>query len=421
MAIWKPSDGYFGTLLTALLGGGATRREQGKQNSGGGGGVGAGRAISADVALRVTAVWACIRLAAEAAGAMPIRMYENLPDGTRKEVTDHWLVKLLRKPNRYQTRNEFIETVIINLLVAGNSYVGKKFKNEGAAKGEITSLLSMSASQTEVTLVSNGDKVFTTTTGKDAVVLRPDAVWHAMLMPSNSIVGLSPIQYGARSIGIADAADSRVSVLAANGFKPTGVLMFDKFLKADQREQIRKQFDDLQTGEGDPLKVLEAGMKYQQISLSPKDAQLIETRRFSVEDIGRLFGTPSVMINDTSASTVWGTGIGEIKQGYYTLTLQPMLLRLAASMERWLLEPGDRVKYSLEFDFAQFLRGDAKTQVETLTKAISGKLMTIDEARAVRGDPPLAGGKGAVMYDQSQMIPLGGEGATNDDPTDTED
>ena len=414
MAIWKPSDGYFGTLLAALTGN-ATRRVPGKQNAGGGGGVGAGKVVSADVALAVTAVWACIKLASETAGAMPIRVMEKLPDGSRIDRPDHWLAVLLNKPNRYQTRNEFIETIIINLLLAGNAYAHKVFAN--GERGKILSLLSMSAAQTEVSLTKSGEKVFKFSDGMDVSAFAHDNVWHSMLMPANSIVGLSPIQYGARVIGIADAADARVSTLAANGFKPSGVLMLDKALTPDQRRDMRAQFSDLAEGQGDPLKVLEAGMTYQQISLSPKDSQLLETRRFSVEDIGRLYGTPSVLINDTSASTVWGTGIGEIKQGYYTLTMQPMLQRLAASMGRWLLEPVDRAKIVIEFDFAQFLRGDDKTQVETLTKAISGNLMTIDEARARRGDPPLPNGQGAVMYAQSQMVPIG-EAATEGVPRD---
>jgi len=391
--------------MLSYLWGSATRRVVGKQNAGGGGGIGAGRKITADVALRTTAVWACVRLAAEAAGAMNIRMFETLADGSRVELPSHWLMKLLRQPNRYQTRNEFIETIVINLLIAGNFYVRK-----GMTAGKVSSLLCMSATQTEVNLTKNGDKTFTFTDGRDAGTFAHENVWHGMLMPSNSIVGLSPIQYGGRTIGIADAADSRVNTLAANGFKPTGVLMVDKLLKDEQREQIRGQFNDLMTGEGDPLKVLEAGMTYQQVSLSPKDAQLLETRQYSVEDICRLFGTPSVLVNDTKASTVWGTGIGEIKQGYYTLTLQPMLMRVAASMERWLLTPQDRAKnLSIEFDFAQFLRGDEATQVSTAAAAIAGNVSTIDEARARRGDPPLPDGAGKVMYAQSQMVPVGSE------------
>lgn len=414
MAVWTPVTGYFGTLLAAMLGQ-ALRRTEGLQNSGGGGGVGAGHAVTADTALKLSAVWACVRLITEAVGAMPVLVWRLEADGRRTPATDHWLHILLnRSPNRYQTRNEFFETVVINLLLSGNSYV-RMTRNSA---GRVVSLMPMMATQTEVTLLRGGDRSYTFTDGRDVAVFGQDSVWHSMIMPSNTIVGLSPLQYGARTMGVAMAAEDRVSIMAANGFKPTGVLMIDKALKPDQRDAIRKNFSDLQEGQGDPLKVLEAGMKYQQVSMLPKDVQLLETRRFQIEDIARFFGVPSVLINDTAASTVWGTGIGEIKNGFYTLTLQPLLERLESSIVRWLLPADERTKISVEFDFSRLLRGSESDRVDTITKGISGKLFTIDEGRKRFDDlAPLPDGRGAVMYDQSQMIPLGEGGTDDDSPT----
>lgn len=409
--------GYFGTLLAALLGR-ALYRVEGQQNSGGGGGVGAGHAITPDTALQLSAVWACVRITAEAVGAMPIRVWRTDAAGVRTPADDHWIHSLLNgSPNRYQTRNEFFETVVINLLLSGNSYVGIP-PREG--NGRITSLLSMMATQTEVTLARNGDRLYTFTNGVDVATFGQDRVWHLPLMPSNAIVGLSPLQYGARTMGIAMAAEDRVATLARNGFKPSGVLMIDKMLKPEQRTQIREQFADLAEGQGDPLKVLEAGMTYQQISLAPKDVQLLETRKFSIEDIARFFGVPSVLINDTSASTVWGTGIGEIKEGFYTLTLQPLLERIESSIAKWLIPANERRTISVEFDFSRLLRGNESARVETMTKAIAGNLLKIDEARdRFDGLPPLQDGLGGRMYAQSQMIPIGSQEDSNDDPPPT--
>ena len=413
---WKPSDGYFGTLLAALLGQ-ALRRVDGKQNAGGGGGIGAGQAVNADTALQISAVWACVKLISEAVGAMPIHVWRIGTDGHKTlAADDHWLNVLLAHPNRYQTRNEFIETVVINLLLAGNAYV--RYRREGT--GRIPSLMPMMATQTEVTLARNGDRLYTFTDGANVAAFGQDRVWHVPLMPSNGIVGLSPLQYGARTMGIAIAAENRVANLARNGFKPTGVLMLDKTLKPEQRVQIREQFADLAEGQGDPLKVLEAGMKYQQISLAPKDVQLLETRRFSTEDIARFYGVPSVLINDTSASTVCGTGIGEIKEGFYTLTLQPLLERLESSISKWLIPHSERRTIRVEFDFSRLLRGSEAARVETMTKAITGNLLSIDEARDRFDDlPPAPDGVGGRMYAQSQMIPIGSqapdEGEADDD------
>lgn len=413
MAIWKPSDGYFGNLLAALLGQ-AIRRVDGQQDAGGGAGLGAGQLVSADAALKLSAVWACIRIVAEAIGAMRIQVWRRLGDGTRERADDHRIAELFRNPNRYQTRNEFLETLVINLMLAGNAYCHATRR----ANGEVINLMPMMATQTEVQWSAGRDRRYLFTNGTDVAAFAQSSVWHLMLMPSNGIVGLSPLQYGARTMGIQIAAEDRVSTLAANGFKPTGVLMIDKSLKPEQREQVRGQFQDLAEGKGDPLKVLEAGMKYQAITMSPKDVQLLETRRFGVEEICRFYGVPSVLVNDTSATTVWGSGIGEIKEGFYALTLRPLLEKIETSIEKWLLPPSEKGTIEIEFDFSSLLRGNAKTRTETQAAAVAGNLMTINEARAEEGRPPVPNGD--VMYAQSQMIPIGSSAPEVNDDDETQ-
>lgn len=402
MAFWTPTDGYFGAMLGRLLGR-ATRREPGQQDSGGGSASAAGRAITADTALRISAVWACVRLMCEAVGACKVNVWDVKEDGTRKLNTSHWVLKLLKSPNRYQTWNEFCETLIINLMLAGNSYTRKTYRN--GTKGEIISLMPMMGTQTEVFVLDDGDRSYVYTEGGNKAAFAQESIWHVPLMPSNGVVGLSPLQYGARTMGIAIAAEDRVAKLAQNGFKPTGVLMIDRLLTDAQREQIRKQFKELQEGDGDTLKVLEAGMTYQQVSLSPNDAQLLQTRQFSVPDLARFYGVPSILINDTGSTTGWGTGIAEIKQGFSTLTLQPLLLKLAASMERWLLAPEERGKIEIEFDMSRFLAGTEAQRIEARGNAIKTNQMTINEARALEGRGPVSGGD--KMYAQMQMIPIG--------------
>lgn len=405
--IFNLQTGYFGNLLASLRGS-SLRREIGEQNSGGSGGAGAGKPVNSETALQLSAVWACVKLIAESVGSMPIRVWRIEDNGTKVEDKTHPLYVLLNyRPNRYQTRNEFFETLIINLLLNGNFYGRIAWKGK-PYDSEILSILSMTASQTEVSLLNSGDRVYKFTDGGNIIVSAQENTWHVLAMPGNAIVGLSTLQYGARTMGIAMAAEDRVASLAANGFKAGGVLMIDKILKPEQRAQIRKEFADLQEGKGDPLKVLEAGMKYQQITFAPKDIQLLETRRFSVEDICRFFGVPSVLVNDTTATSKWGTGIGEIKEGFYTLVLQPLLERLESSANRWLLPPVQRQKYEIEFDFSNFLRGDETSRIERFTKAISGLLLTPDEARAKYDNlAPYPGGIGAKPVAQSQYVPLG--------------
>lgn len=399
MAVWNPTQ-YFGTLLAAITGN-AMRRTEGQQNSGGSGGQGAGHIVNAETALKLSAVWACIKIISEAVGAMPMRVWRYAPDGSRELDTTHWLNRLFESPNRYQTRNEFFETLVISLQSAGNSYI----EHERYKDGRILALTPLMPLQTEVVLMPAGGRGYKYTDGRIAREIAQDNMWHLMLMPSNATVGLSPLQYGARTMGIAIAAEDRMATLARNGFKPTGVLMLDHVLKQDQRDALRKQYSDLAEGQGDPLKILEAGMTYQQVSMSPKDVELLANRHFSIEDIARFFGVPSVLINDTSATTVWGSGISEIKEGFYTLTLQPLCERIESSISKWLIPVGEQGIVRCEFDFSAFLRGNETTRTTQQAAAVNGNLLTINEARAIEGRPPVPGGD--VMYAQSQMIPIG--------------
>ena len=358
--------------------------------------------VTDDTALQLSAIWACTKIISETVAGMPINFYRKNSDGTRTLDPNFHLARLLnRSPNRWQTGVEFRSTTTISQSMRGNSYSLKQF----GAGGKLIGLVPLMPSQMQVKLLDDGSKVFLYSNGNTTTAYSEKNIWHMMMMPSNGIIGLSPLEYGSRAIGIGNSAEDRIGTLARNGFKPTGVLMIDATLTEPQRKQVRDQFSDLAQGQGDPLKVLEAGMKYQQISLSPKDVQLLESRRFQIEDLARFWGVPSVLINDTEAGTVWGSGIEQIIQGFYKFSIRPYLQRWEASIEKNLLTPVERANIEAEFDFAALLRGDEKTRIENAAKEIAGGLKTIDEARkALDGSEPVKGGD--KIYLQQQMTPI---------------
>lgn len=385
----------------------AGRREAGVQQANAGSYNISNVTVNEDTALKLSAVWASVRLIAETIGGLPINAYKLLPDGTRILDNEHQLAQLFKnKPNRYQNRVEFFETMTMQLCLHGNAYA----HIQRGTGGKVVSLLPLMAEQMEVNLLTDGSVVYRYNSGANLAVYAPESIWHLKLM-SNGIVGLSPLSYARNSVGIGIASDDRVKALASNGFKPTGVLTIDKLLKPEQREQIRNQFADLASGSGDPLRVLEAGMAYQQISMNPKDVQLLETRRFQIEDIARFFGVPSVLINDTSASTTWGSGIEQIVQGFYKLGLRPYLERYEASIHNSLLSAADRRNYEFEFDFGALLRGDELTRFQSYKEAINSGFKTINECRQTEGLYPIEGGDRAYL--QAQMTPITDLGATS--------
>lgn len=387
----------------------AGKREIGMQQASAGSYQVANTTVNEDTSLKLSAVWACVRLISETIGGLPIKSYKRDENGILTPDEEHPLAILFKnKPNRYQNRVEFFETMTMQLAMHGNAYA-----HIGRSGKRIVSLLPLMAEQMEVSLLPDGSVVYKYNAGDSIAVYAPESIWHIKLM-SNGIVGLSPLAYARNSIGIGIASDDRVKTLASNGFKPTGVLTIDKLLKPEQREAIRGQFADLAQGSGDPLRVLEAGMTYQQVSMNPKDVQLLETRRFQIEDIARFFGVPSVLINDTASSTTWGSGIEQIVQGFYKLGLRPYLERYEASIANTLLSPEDRRNYEFEFDFGALLRGDEQTRYQTYKEAVQSGLKTINECRQEEGLAPVEGGD--LAYMQAQMTPLGMLG--NEPPVD---
>ena len=380
----------------------AGQRQDGVQSEGSSATPASTTPVTNDTALQLSAVWACTKIISETVAGMPIQFWETKRDGTRVLVKDHPLAFLLNtSPNRWQTGIEFKNTLTISLAMNGNCFS----LIQRGVRGNIIGLVPLMANQMQVTLLDDGTKTYAYSNGKTTTVYAEENIWHVMLMPSNAVIGLSPLRYAARAIGIGISAEDRVGTLSRNGFKPTGVLMIDKTLTDAQRTQVRAQFADLQEGQGDPLKVLEAGFTYQQITMSPKDVQLLESRRFQIEDIARFWGVPSILINDTQSSTVWGTGISEIIQGFYKFAIRPYLERYEASIEKNLLPKAERGKIKSEFDFSSLLRGDDKTRTEVAAASVSGGLKTINEARKdLDGLPPVDGGDEILL--QQQMTPI---------------
>lgn len=355
--------------------------------------------VNQETALQISYFWAASRLLAETVAGLPLVIYRV--DGPRRvAVPDHPLAKLFRfKPNRYQTRVEFFETIMLNLTNWGNAYA----RIRRNAVGEIVSLMPLMSNQVVTRLLPDGSLVHEYHSDDRVEVIADSNMWHIKLF-GNGVIGLSPLAYARNSLGIAQASEDRVTSIFRNGAKPSGILMIDRALTPEQRTMVRQSFADLAEGNSDSLIVLEQHMKYEQVSMSPQDIELLESRRFQGEDIARFMGVPSVLINDTSGSTVWGSGIQQIIEGFYKLNLRPYLERIEASAVAHLMTPEDRLVHEVEFDFDGLLRMDAKSRMEGYDKAIQSGQLTPNEARALEGRSPMDGGDQLFM--QGAMVPI---------------
>jgi HK97 family phage portal protein len=392
MALFQTIRGWFGSP------GGPTRNVGLQTSVPLGHGTQSAAAVNFDSAMQISAVWGAVRIISETIGSLPFNLYEINGDG-RKPAELHPLHRVLtRRPNRYQTRVEFWESMALNLAISGNAYAVIQ-----KAGDRIVGLLPLSSSQVETSLLDDGSVVHAYTDGLNVKVYSEKSMWHVKLF-GNGIIGLSPMAHARNSIGIAIASDNRVTKIFSNGAKPSGVLTIDKTLTAEQRTQVRKAFSGLEEGNDDRLYVLEAGMQYQQVSMTPQDIELLESRRFQIEDIGRFFGVPSILLNQTFGQSSLGSNVYEILSAFYKLNLRPYLEKFEESILRWLMTEDESKRFEAEFNFDSLLRADTLSRYQANREAINSGQLTPNEARISEGRLALPGGDKLLI--QGAMIPI---------------
>jgi HK97 family phage portal protein len=358
--------------------------------------------------MQLSAFWAAARLWAETIANLPVKV-QSWDDGQWQDDEQSDLAILLRtRPNRYQNAVEFFETFVLNHIVFGNAYALKV-----RAGNRLSGLVPMNSAQVVPELLSDGSVVYHYYSDGDVSVLSAENVWHWKMF-GNGVVGLSPLSYARNSISVGLSGDKRISQVYQNAGKPSGVLTIDSTLTDDQRSRVRERFKHLTEGKTDTLMVLEAAMKFQPISMNPTDIQLLDTRRFQVEDIARFMDVPSVLINDTAGTTAWGSGIGQIMRGWYKRSLRNRVRSLQESMRSSLIPAGQRNRTRIAHDFDDLLKLDKGERMEANQKAINSGVITPNEARQEEDLPPLDGGD--LLYANGAILPLAGRSADSRPP-----
>ena len=338
--------------------------------------------VSFDTAMTLSAVFACIKILVESVATLPLQMFKLNTDGSRTQVKDHDLIRLLNnKPNRYQTRVEFFEQLMLN-LVAGNcfskrDYIGKK----------MVSLQVINSGSVDLKLNANGDPIYECQINGKKVEYKENQIWHVKLF-GTGLMGMSPIAYGAQSIGIGLAGNEKTTRLMSNGAKPTGALKTEKYLKKEQRDALRSELNILVNGDDGELPVLEGNMQFEKISLTPADLELIEVRKMSVEEACRFFGVPPILVYLTESSTTWGSGISEIVDGFYKFGLRPYLERIEESIRIHLLPREEWDDYEFEFKTKDLLRASYLQRITSNKDRILSGQSSPNEIRREEGDMP---------------------------------
>ena len=343
-----------------------------------------------DGALQVSAVWASIELLTDNIASLPLFVYKKdaSMEGHKTLARGTPLWTLLHvSPNRRHTPMEFWQFMVMNYLFRGNAYA-RLVRNDA---GEVIEMWPLASDQVEVDVLADKTVIYKYGYEGQVAVYDEKSIFH-WRDKGNGVVGMSRLDYMRSSVGIAISAQNHTADVYNKSGKRPGVFMIDKLLTEAQRTAIRNNYKGLTEGSDDDLLVLEAGAKFEPLSLTPADLQLLDTRRFTVEDIARWFGISSVMINDTNKTTTWGTGIGQLIEGFYKFRLRPMLESLEQCLERRVLTSGQREIYSVEFSLDAILRGSLADRLDAGAKGVQNGLYTRNEWRQLENLPKMEGG-----------------------------
>lgn len=356
--------------------------------------------IKTDGALQLSTVWSCVDRRANIVASLPFFAYQRDANGQKKLDRNSRLYQLLHdSPNNRMTPMDFWRVMMLNHDLRGNAYA----RIDRDANGEAISLWPMPADQVEVNVLLDGSVVYLYRVGDNLAVLAEENVLHLKNL-GNGTVGFAKLDFMRATTDEISKAQYSASKLFGTSGKPTGVLMVDGVLKQAQRDAIRAAFTDMaSTTSTGRLFVLEAAMKYQQLGISPEDQQLLETRKFGVEEICRWFDVPPVLAHHSNVTT-WGTGIEAIIDGWHKLSIRPLLVSIEQAITKRVMTPQQRARMSVEFNFDALLRGNIKDRFEVYAKGVQNGITTRNEARQLENLPPIPGGDDLTA--QVNLVPL---------------
>lgn len=363
-----------------------------------------GETTSAASVLTLSAVWACVNLLAGTIGSLPLMVYRTGRGGEREVARDHPLYRILHdSPNADQTAVDFLEFIAASIELQGNGYARK---NRGAG-GKIVGITPIPPDIVTVQRRQDGSLRYRWSLDGKTYDLGQDDVLHVRGFGGGPEGGLSTLSYGRHAFGLAKAVDRAAGGTFRNGMRPSLVLAFKEWLSKERREEIHQALQEKFVGAinaGRPF-IAEGGQTVDTLSLKPEDAQMLQSRVFSVEEVCRFFGVPPFMVGHTEKSTSWGTGLEQQTLGFQKFTLRRRLKRIEQAMEKQLLTPQDRAAgITIEFSIEGLLRGDSAARAGFYREMTQIGAMTINEVRALENLPRVAGGDTPRM--QMQNVPI---------------
>ncbi|SDV49812.1 phage portal protein [Chitinasiproducens palmae] len=361
-----------------------------------------GKSVSVDSAMQLSAVWACVRLLSETVSTLPLKVYRKLPDGSRAVATEHPLYRLLsRSPNAEMTPGRFMLFIVASICLRGNAFVEKR-----RIGGRVVALTPLLPQLMVVERLANGQLQYTYTEQGVARHIAAKDMMHIRGFGLDGVCGMHPISAGRDVFGAAMAAEEAAAKVFAQGMQASGFLTHENgTLKPDQREKLRKSLAAFSgsTNAGKVM-VLEAGLKYQGISMNPDAAQMLETLALSIELICSWFKVPPFMIGHMDKQSSWAASVEAQNLHFLTNSLRPILDNIEQEITRCLIDPVDADSIYAEFSVEALLRADSAGRAAFYNVALQNGWMSRNEVRRLENLPPIPGGD--VYTVQTNLTPI---------------
>ncbi len=351
--------------------------------------------------MQMTAVYSCVRILAEAVAGLPLHLYRYTADGGKEKAVTHPLYRLLHdEPNPEMSSFVFRETLMTHLLLWGNAYA-QVIRN---GKGEVIALYPLMPNRMEVDRDKNGKLYYTYTTQQDdaptmkgsTVYLDPSEVLHIPGLGFDGLVGYSPIAMAKNAIGMAIACEEYGAKFFANGAAPGGVLEHPGTIKNPERVRESWQRTFGGSGNANKVAVLEEGMKYTPIAISPEQAQFLETRKFQINEIARIFRVPPHMVGDLEKSSF--SNIEQQSLEFVKYTLDPWVIRWEQTLSRTLFSEDEKKEYFFKFNLEGLLRGDYASRMSGYATARQNGWMSANDIRELENLDRIPAEDGGDLY-----------------------
>lgn len=361
----------------------------------------AGKAVNERSAMQMTAVYACVRILSEAVAGLPLHLYRYGKDGNREKALDHPLYRLLHdEPNPEMTSFVFRETLMTHLLLWGNAYA--QIVRNG--KGEVIALYPLMPDRMRVDRDAGGNLYYEYTRSSDEaptlkgsrVVMKPSSVLHIPGLGFDGLVGYSPIAMAKNAIGMALACEEYGAKFFANGAQPGGVLEHPGIIKDPAR--VRESWNSVYQGAGNShrIAVLEEGMKYTPIGIPPNEAQFLETRKFQIDEIARIYRIPPHMVGDLEKSSF--SNIEQQSLEFVKYTLDPWVIRWEQGLARALFTDEEKGRLFFKFNVDGLLRGDYVSRMNGYAIGIQNGFLSPNDVRSLENMDLIPEEEGGNVY-----------------------